>query len=100
VALYYREIFIDGGIIQMGCLKCSSPTNRTLCDDCVIELDNLSDCISLIKDLYIKIEQLEKENKELNSDSQMLLALEVCGVDNWSGYDDAMQYLEDGGLDE
>ena len=31
---------------------------------------------------------------ELNEDSRKLNALDLCGVDNWEGYDDAMEYLE------
>lgn len=31
---------------------------------------------------------------QLLNDSNKLKALENCGVDNWEGYDDAMEYLE------
>jgi hypothetical protein len=40
-----------------------------------------------------------KEYKGLLRDRNMLLALEEAGVDNWVGYDDAMQYYY-GDLDE
>lgn len=31
---------------------------------------------------------------ELSRDSEILGALKACGVDNWSGYGEAMEYLE------
>lgn len=37
----------------------------------------------------------EKEYRALRRDSHELSALEEFGVDNWSGYGDAMQSLED-----
>lgn len=33
----------------------------------------------------------EREYKRLQNDSDKLAALEEMGVDNWSGYDDAMR---------
>lgn len=33
--------------------------------------------------------ELEKENKSLQRDSDLLNCLESWGVDNWQGYDDA-----------
>ncbi|AXG81135.1 RecBCD nuclease inhibitor [Streptomyces paludis] len=35
------------------------------------------------------------EYQQLKRDSEKLAALERFGVDNWGGYDDAMQSLED-----
>lgn len=40
-----------------------------------------------------KIEQLEKENRELKKRDLKLEALEQAGVDNWDGYGDAMDLL-------
>lgn len=37
----------------------------------------------------------KSEYDELISDSDMLLALKVAGVDNWVGYDKAMEILRD-----
>ena len=38
----------------------------------------------------------EKEYESLLEDRNKLYALEGAGVDNWEGYGDAMQYLNDG----
>lgn len=37
---------------------------------------------------------LEAENKKLKEREKTLIALEAAGVDNWQGYDDAMEILE------
>lgn len=37
-----------------------------------------------------------KEYEELLENQDKLYALEAAGVDNWSGYDIAMEYLETG----
>lgn len=37
----------------------------------------------------------KKEYEELLNDSAFLSCLEACGVDNWSGYSDARQMLEE-----
>jgi hypothetical protein len=42
---------------------------------------------------YYKIE--EQELLSLLSDSRKLIALEAAGVDNWDGYDYAMDFLSD-----
>jgi len=42
-----------------------------------------------IKILLDKIEQLQKENKELVKDQIFLNCLQNYGVDNWVGYKDA-----------
>ena len=42
----------------------------------------------LILALIDRIEQLEEDSRKLN-------ALERWGVDNWSGYDDALEHMED-----
>ena len=36
-----------------------------------------------------------KEYKRLLEDSKLLAALEAAGVDNWDGYEDALEYMED-----
>lgn len=36
-----------------------------------------------------------EEYKQLKQDSLKLEALEGAGVDNWEGYDDAMEMMED-----
>jgi hypothetical protein len=41
------------------------------------------------------IQLTEKEYLDLVADRNKLWALEACGVDNWEGYDDAMQALEE-----
>ena len=43
-----------------------------------------------------KIEITEEEYESLLADQRKLFALEGAGVDNWEGYGDAMQYLNDG----
>ncbi len=35
------------------------------------------------------------EYKELRASAAMLNALEACGVDNWEGFDDAQESLEE-----
>ncbi len=35
----------------------------------------------------------QKEYDELQDESAMLTALDAAGVDNWSGYDDALNIL-------
>lgn len=35
----------------------------------------------------------QKEYDELQDESAMLAALDAAGVDNWSGYDDALNML-------
>lgn len=35
----------------------------------------------------------QKEYDELQDESAMLAALDAAGVDNWSGYDDALNLL-------
>jgi hypothetical protein len=37
----------------------------------------------------------EAQIAELEKDSAMLAALEAAGVDNWEGYSEAIQSLED-----
>lgn len=38
----------------------------------------------------------KSEYESLKEDSEKLNALECLGVDNWCGYDDAMNYLRTG----
>jgi hypothetical protein len=37
----------------------------------------------------------KKEYEELVKDSEKLSALEAAGVDNWQGYDNAMEMMKD-----
>jgi len=37
----------------------------------------------------------KKEYESLLEDSEKLSALEAAGVDNWEGYDNAMEMMED-----
>ena len=37
----------------------------------------------------------KKEYEELLEDQKLLLCLQGAGVDNWSGYDDAMEMMEE-----
>ena len=41
-----------------------------------------------------------KKYDQLQRDSDMLNALEACGVDNWEGYSDAHKYREQQEEDE
>lgn len=45
--------------------------------------------------LQNKRDVLEKQNKQLKRYKQELEALRDCGVDNWEGYSEAMQLLEE-----
>ena len=36
-----------------------------------------------------------KEYEQLQKDTNMLNALEACGVDNWEGYSEAHKYLRE-----
>lgn len=49
----------------------------------------------VIKKLYEKIFELEKEAESLQEQSTTLSALEQAGVDNWTGYGYAMELRED-----
>lgn len=47
-------------------------------------------------DVSIKtIEKLEAENKKLRERDRWLDALEAAGVDNWEGYDKALEILRE-----
>jgi len=45
--------------------------------------------------MKIKIEIDENEYKQLIEDQKLLRALEEMGVDNWEGYEDAVQLASD-----
>lgn len=47
------------------------------------------------KETIIKKSEHDELMDKLIEDSKMLEALEACGVDNWEGYDEALEYLED-----
>jgi len=40
------------------------------------------------------VEELESKNAELRKDARVLKALFAAGVDNWDGYDDAVEDVE------
>lgn len=44
-----------------------------------------------IDQLLSNIDQLEIDNDELQEDSRILAALQAAGVDNWEGYEMAME---------
>jgi len=44
-----------------------------------------------IEELIEENDELQLDNDELREDSQTLKALEAAGVDNWEGYEDAME---------
>lgn len=44
--------------------------------------------LEMVEEMQWEIEQLEKEAEFLN-------CLEACGVDNWSGYSDAREMMEE-----
>lgn len=62
---------------------------------------NLDETCALLNDLNEKQDDEEtiiiKKSvyDELMENSKKLEALEDCGVDNWEGYDEALEYLED-----
>ena len=41
------------------------------------------------------LKELVKEAKKLEEDSTELEYLKACGVDNWSGYEEAMEMMQD-----
>jgi hypothetical protein len=41
-----------------------------------------------------KVEITEKEYKQLKKDSKLLECLDILGVDNWIGYEDAHKRFE------
>ena len=44
-----------------------------------------------IDQLLLNIDQLEIDNDKLQEDSRILAALQAAGVDNWEGYEMAME---------
>lgn len=51
----------------------------------VVEVDKANDTVTMNMERYVEL--LESEN--------FLSALEACGVDNWGGYSDARQMMQD-----
>lgn len=47
-------------------------------------------------ELKARIEELEKEVKDLTEDARFLWALEAAGVDNWEGYEHAQELMDEG----
>lgn len=48
-----------------------------------------------IKELKKKISDLEKQLEENEKDIAFLECLRAAGVDNWDGYDEAIQMMKD-----
>ena len=75
---------------------------RILRDDGMIE-DVFWNCPDLMKyikmDDYTRVTQLVEEQRQeiarLRDSERKLTALEAAGVDNWEGYSDAMQMMEE-----
>jgi hypothetical protein len=53
-----------------------------------------------IKVVSEEMKELRAENEKLLYDSKVLLALEAEGVDNWGGYNKAVERLNNGEFDE
>ena len=75
---------------------------RILRDDGMIEdvFGNFPDLMKYIKmDDYTRVTQLVEEQRQeiarLRDSERKLTALEAAGVDNWEGYSDAMQMMEE-----
>lgn len=77
------------------CIGCNKEINDNdsdyaVCTACWDSIGYLPiNAIKLINHLLSQVHDLQK-------DSDMLQALTICGVDNWSGYSDAIRYLENG----
>jgi hypothetical protein len=49
----------------------------------------------MVNNMKLNITISKKEYESLLEDSEKLSALEAAGVDNWEGYDNAMEMMED-----
>ena len=62
-------------------------------------VEGVSTTTEIIKYVYMPTEELvtitKKEYDELKADSRMLSSLQGCGVDNWDGYDYAVEMFND-----
>lgn len=63
----------------------------------MVEVNRLSMLFYIDKTVTqeIEIEKLKKRNSKLEYDSDFLESLKACGVDNWSGYSDACDMMEE-----
>ena len=75
--------------------KILSDDNDSLRKNNRILLDERNEYMELTEKQRQMIIQLEKENKELRKKELRLEALESAGVDNWGGYDYAMDLLSE-----
>jgi len=75
--------------------KILSGDNDALRKNNRILLDERNEYMEITEKQRKLIIQLEKENKELRKKELRLEALEQAGVDNWSGYDYAMDLLSE-----
>lgn len=78
---------LPGIVAQM---KCNMDETQALLND----LNDLNKEESK-ETITIKKSEHDELMDKLIEDSKMLEALEACGVDNWEGYDCALEYLED-----
>lgn len=53
-----------------------------------------------LSDLKIQNKTLEEENTKLQDRNQLLCALECAGVDNWGGWSDAQDMIDEWNNDE
>lgn len=66
-------------------------------------MDNLDESLTPTEDeialcaLICRIEELEEKVDKLEEDKRWLDALEAAGVDNWCGYDQAQDIMEEWG---
>jgi hypothetical protein len=58
-------------------------------------MKNMVDATRLLEIEKAKNKQMEAELIRLRKRERILDALEGGGVDNWVGYDDAMEYVDD-----
>jgi hypothetical protein len=73
--------------------KILSGDNDSLRKNNRILLDERNEYMEITEEQRQRIIQLEKENKKLRKKELELQALESAGVDNWGGYDYAMDLL-------
>lgn len=51
--------------------------------------------MGMYEDIYVdRISRLKEEIRQLEKRVELLNALEAAGVDNWEGYDEALEILE------
>ena len=53
------------------------------------------DLLTALEKEWVRVGELEKQVESMQRDSAVLRALEGAGVDNWEGYEDALEAVED-----